>query len=123
MNGEETTTPTIGLLLLAAGVSSRLGSEPKQLLAYEGESLLRHAARTALASSCLPIIVVIGAHRERIEAEIADLPVEIIFNEAWAAGMASSIRAWMEYLVAHAAPRAVVLMLCDQPHVSASLIN
>ena len=123
MSREDSITPTVGLLLLAAGTSNRLGGEPKQLLKYEGESLLRHAARTAHASGCRPIIVVTGAHRERVEAEIADLPVKIVFNEAWATGMASSIRAGMEYLAAHAETRAVVLMLCDQPHVSASLIN
>ncbi len=123
MSSEDTITPTVGLLLLAAGASHRLGGEPKQLLNYEGESLLRRAARTALASGCRPIIVATGAHRERVEAEIADLPVEIVFNEAWTAGMASSIRAGMEFLAAHAETCAVVLMLCDQPHVSASLIN
>lgn len=82
MSSEDTTTLSVGLLLLAAGASRRLGGEPKQLLNYEGENLLRRAARTALASGCRPIIVVTGAHRERIEAEIADLPVEIVFNEA-----------------------------------------
>lgn len=52
--------PVIGLLLLAAGTSARLG-EPKQLLRYEGQSLLRRAAQTALATACRPTVVVLGA--------------------------------------------------------------
>jgi molybdenum cofactor cytidylyltransferase len=119
---EDGATSTVGLLLLAAGASRRLGA-PKQLLSYKGESLLRRAARTALASLCRPVIVVLGAHRESVESEIADLPLEIVFNEEWAMGMGASIRAGMEYLTARADTRAVVVMLCDQPRVEARIIN
>jgi molybdenum cofactor cytidylyltransferase len=122
MTNEDGATSTVGLLLLAAGASRRLGA-PKQLLAYKGESLLRRAARTALASLCRPVIVVLGAHRESVESEIADLPLEIVFNEEWAMGMGASIRAGMEYLTARADTRAVVVMLCDQPRVEARIIN
>jgi molybdenum cofactor cytidylyltransferase len=122
MTNEDGVTSTVGLLLLAAGASRRLGA-PKQLLAYKGESLLRRAARTALASLCRPVIVVLGAHRESVESEIADLPLEIVFNEEWAMGMGASIRAGMEYLTARADTRAVVVMLCDQPRVEARIIN
>ncbi len=73
---EAAMTSTIGLLLLAAGASRRMKGEPKQLLIYEGESLLRRAANTALASQCRPVIIVTGAHRERVEREVADLPLE-----------------------------------------------
>ncbi|HEX2269158.1 MAG TPA: nucleotidyltransferase family protein [Pyrinomonadaceae bacterium] len=122
MTNEDGATSTVGLLLLAAGASRRLGA-PKQLLAYKGESLLRRAARTALASLCRPVIVVLGAHRERVESEVADLPLEIVFNEEWAMGMGTSIRAGMEYLTARADTHAVVVMLCDQPRVEARIIN
>lgn len=123
MTNEDGATPTVGLLLLAAGASRRLGGEPKQLLSYEGESLLRRAARTALTSLCRPVVVVTGAHRERVENEVADLPLEIVVNEQWATGMAASIRTGMEHLIAHAETCAVVVMLCDQPLVGAPLIN
>ena len=122
MTNEDGATPTVGLLLLAAGASRRLGT-PKQLLSYKGESLLRRAARTALASLCRPVVVVTGAHRESVESEIADLPLEIVFNEEWAMGMGASIRAGMEYLTARTDTHAVVVMLCDQPRVEARIIN
>jgi molybdenum cofactor cytidylyltransferase len=85
--------------------------------------LLRRAARTALASLCRPVIVVLGAHRESMESEIADLPLEIVVNEQWATGMASSIRAGMKHLVSRAETCAVVVMLCDQPLIDARIIN
>ncbi len=122
MKHEEAGASTVGLLLLAAGASRRLGA-PKQLLSYQGESLLRRAARAALASVCRPVIVVIGAHHERVAGEIADLPLEIVVNGQWASGIAASIRAGMEHLAARAGNRAVVVMLCDQPRVDARIIN
>ena len=50
----------VGLVILAAGGSTRLGP-PKQLVAYRGRSLLRHAAEVAAGSLCRPIVVVLGA--------------------------------------------------------------
>ena len=50
----------VGLTILAAGGSTRLG-QPKQLVAYRGRSLLRHAAEVAIGSLCRPIVVVLGA--------------------------------------------------------------
>jgi molybdenum cofactor cytidylyltransferase len=122
MTNENALTPTLGLLLLAAGASSRLGA-PKQLLNYEGQSLLRRAANAALASVCRPVVVVLGAHRKRVECEITDLPLDIVINEQWASGMAASIRAGLEHLTANATTRAVVVTLCDQPRVDSKTIN
>jgi len=112
----------VGLILLAAGGSRRLG-EPKQLLVYEGETLLRRAARTALASVCRQVVVVLGAHAEQMKAQVEDLPLKTVVNEMWSNGMASSIRAGMERLTTHDDTCAMVVMLCDQPLVDAEIIN
>jgi molybdenum cofactor cytidylyltransferase len=50
---------TVGLLLLAAGSSSRL-ARPKQLLQYQGQTLLRRAAEVAAASPCRPLVLVMS---------------------------------------------------------------
>ena len=55
----------VALLLLAAGASTRMG-QPKQLLPYHGRTLLRHAAETALATGCAPIVLVTGALHDEI---------------------------------------------------------
>ena len=77
-----------GLILLAAGESSRMGT-PKQLLSYKGRSLIRHAVEEAVTSSCHPIIVVFGANCDRIAPEIDNLPIHITFNSQWCSSMSS----------------------------------
>src|SRR5258708_39740897 len=113
----------IAIMILAAGGSARMG-EPKQLLPYRGSTLIRHAAETAVASGCRPVIVVLGAHADRLAAEVSELAVSVAINEQWASGIGSSIRCGIEHLTAIApAAQAVVITLCDQPLVSAGIIR
>jgi molybdenum cofactor cytidylyltransferase len=110
-------------MILAAGSSSRLG-RPKQLLPFRGRSLLRHAAETALASVCRPVVVVLGAFAERLTGELSGLPVTVAMNQQWTEGMSSSIRAGLKALGGEdAAPNAVVIILCDQPLVTARFLD
>jgi molybdenum cofactor cytidylyltransferase len=119
------TTPaspgTVALLLLAAGASTRMG-QPKQLLAYRGRTLLRHAAETAVATGCAPLVLVTGAIHEPLAAEVADLPVRVVHNPAWETGMASSIHAGLA-VAAAAQPTAYLIMLSDQPLVTPELLR
>ena len=111
----------VALLLLAAGASTRMG-QPKQLLPYHGRTLLRHAAETAVAGGCAPIVLVTGALHDELLAEIVGLPILAERNSDWETGMASSIRAGLA-AVAAAAPRAVLVMLTDQPLVTPELLR
>lgn len=114
---------SIGAVILAAGVSQRMGS-PKQLLPFNGNSLLRHAVLTALGSRCQPVVVVLGALAEKLQSEVSDLPVTIIENRVWAEGMGSSIRtgiAALEGISEHLA--GALLMLCDQPYVTSQTLD
>ncbi|HEX8128782.1 MAG TPA: nucleotidyltransferase family protein [Pyrinomonadaceae bacterium] len=113
----------VGAVVLAAGSSSRMGS-PKQALQFRGESLLRRAALAALGAGCCPVIVVTGANAELSRRELDGLDVREVLNTLWETGMASSIRAGVEGLVSAAAEvDAAVLLLCDQPHVTADVIS
>ena len=113
----------VGLVILAAGGSTRLGP-PKQLVAYRGRSLLRHAAEVAVGSLCRPIVVVLGAHAAKLETEVHDLPVQVTENRLWAQGMATSLRCGVEVLdAAEKELGAVVIMLSDQPLVSVPAID
>jgi molybdenum cofactor cytidylyltransferase len=119
----ESNPPGVGAVVLAAGASSRMG-RPKQTLQYRGESLLRRAALAALDSGCRPVVVVTGAHADLSRRELGGLDVLEVLNPLWETGMASSIRAGLEGLLGAApAAAAAVLMLCDQPHVTADLIS
>lgn len=114
--------PNIGIIVLAAGASTRMGT-PKQLLLYRGWSLLRHTVEIAMSSSCQPIIVVLGAQAERIKPQVDSLPVQIVENPRWATGMGSSIQVGMAAtLKINPDLEAVIILLCDQPLISPQLI-
>jgi molybdenum cofactor cytidylyltransferase len=111
----------IGLILLAAGGSTRMG-KPKQLLAYQGSTLLRRAADAAIASGCTPVVVVVGAAADRAARELDGMTAALIeVNSDWERGMGTSIRAGLRRVLRERPDiAAIVIMLCDQPHVDAA---
>ncbi|HET9429565.1 MAG TPA: nucleotidyltransferase family protein [Chitinophagaceae bacterium] len=112
-----------GIIILAAGDSSRLG-KPKQLLAYKGSTLLEYQVKQAQQSQAYPVIVVIGAHGEKIKARLSDYKEWIIENKEWQEGMASSIRCGINYLQEkYPGCEGAILMVSDQPYVTTELIN
>jgi molybdenum cofactor cytidylyltransferase len=112
-----------GIVILAAGGASRMG-RPKQLLPLQGVSLLRRAVETAWGTACRPIVVVLGANLEQIAPEISPLPVGIVLNPDWQRGIGTSIRAGVGAIAgSKPSPAAVVLMLCDQPLITAAQID
>ena len=123
--GGERGESSTAIIILAAGASTRMG-RPKLLLTYGSRTLLRHAAETAAASICRPILVVLGAYANQLQGEIEDLPVRPVINERWADGMGSSIQVSVEALNTYDradSTEALILMLCDQPYVTAAVIN
>lgn len=114
--------PTVAMIILAAGASVRMGT-PKQLLLYQGRSLLGHITREAIASVCEPIIVVLGAYAQQIRQEV-QLPVQVVENLDWNQGMSTSIKSGIQCLNTTTNNiEAVVLTVCDQPFVSTQIIN
>ena len=112
-----------GIIILAAGSSSRLGS-PKQNLLYKGKTLLQRAVETAEASICEPIVVVLGANAGLIMPTLAGYQITIAQNDDWQRGMASSIQAGVKTLQnINPGIQSVILMLCDQPFVDTWLLN
>ena len=112
-----------GIIILAAGSSSRLG-RPKQLLSIRGKPLLHHCIEIALAAGISPVITVVGAHADMITEKISPLNTTVVFNDSWMEGMASSIRCGINNLL-QISPhsRGAVLMVCDQPFITASLLS
>lgn len=111
------------VIILAAGRSARLGS-PKQLLSFDDKTLLQHTIDCAKAAGTEPIIVVLGANMELIRIELDPAEVFIAENESWESGIASSIHTGIEALTKLSpGSDAAILMVCDQPFVSPSLLN
>jgi CTP:molybdopterin cytidylyltransferase MocA len=115
---DNTKTATCGMLLLAAGESARLG-KPKQLLPFKGSTLLRHAAEVALSVHAETTVVVLGAYASRMREEIMGMQVDVVMNEHYEQGMASSItRGLHAMLNSHPQLEGVLIMVCDQPYVN-----
>ncbi|KQM38758.1 NTP transferase domain-containing protein [Chryseobacterium sp. Leaf201] len=114
------TKENTGIIILAAGNSSRLG-QPKQLLDYQGKTLLRHTVEKALAVSSR-VIVITGSENSGIEKETGSaLTVQ---NENWQEGMASSIHKGLnEMLVIYPETENILITVCDQPHINASVFS
>lgn len=112
-----------GIVILAAGSSSRLG-RPKQSLHYQGKSLLQHTVDTAIASQADKVVVVLGAYNDPLQQELQNEKIVFVVNRKWQEGIASSIRCGLEALLKEAAlVEGAVFMACDQPFVSTELIN
>ena len=108
----------VAILLLAAGGSARMG-RPKQFLPFEGTTLLRRAAQTALATPCRPVVAVLGARAAESARELAGLEIHTSENSNWPTGMGSTIKVGLRRATElDPALDAVLLMLCDQPLIT-----
>ena len=88
----------VGIIILAAGSSSRLG-QPKQMLEYNSTTLLKNAIAQAVGIQEALIIVVTGSNNEAIEAVLKQNAVTICYHENWEQGMGSSIAAGLKKLL------------------------
>jgi molybdenum cofactor cytidylyltransferase len=100
----------ISILILAAGSSKRL-KEPKQLLRFNDDSLLRRAIKKSLELT-ENIYVVLGHRSELCQEDISDLKVKILYNDNYKKGMGSSISFGISNIQNSSN---VLIMLCDQP--------
>jgi len=112
-----------GIIILAAGSSSRLG-QPKQLLQYGGQSLIRRIASHATANNEHAVVVVTGANGDAIEKEAEGLQILTCRNDNWALGMGSSIAAGLKQLLL-AYPDILQCIICvsDQPYVTNTVLQ
>lgn len=113
---QTTASPVVHAAVLAAGPSTRFGS-PKQLVRLGGEPIVHQAAARAAAIAGQSVTVVLGAHAREVAPALRSSAATLVVNRNWSEGIASSIRE----AVRSASPRCdgLLLMLCDQPAVSA----
>ena len=102
-------------LVLAAGAGVRFG-EPKAPVVMNGERLVDRAVRCLRDGGCEPILVVLGAW-------VGDVPgAQIVVNDDWATGMASSLRAGLAALAVRPEVTSVVVTLVDLPGLTGEAV-
>jgi molybdenum cofactor cytidylyltransferase len=106
-------------LVLGAGSSSRLG-RPKQTLPLGDSTVLGWAVRTAEGSSLDRVVLVVGGAAEEVLAGLTPGRAEVVRNEDYGEGCASSLLAG---LTAAGDCDAVMLLLGDVPGLDADTID
>ncbi|MHB8928356.1 MAG: selenium cofactor biosynthesis protein YqeC [Bacillota bacterium] len=138
--------PSVAAIVLAAGASTRMGT-PKQLLLWEGEPLVFHAVRAALAPRVGQVVVVLGHMAAEVRQALEPLAGEAASRLAFAVnrdyaegGQSSSLKVGLAALRRQRAAltrkttdlpvasdlghlRGVVFVNCDQPLLRAAHIG
>ncbi|NBC03273.1 MAG: NTP transferase domain-containing protein, partial [Bacteroidetes bacterium] len=113
----------IGVVILAAGSSSRLG-RPKQLVEFQNKSLLQHVIDIIDPFQFHPSILVLGANADLIRESINSKNVKVFNNEIWSEGIASSIQLGVsESMKLNESLESILFLLSDQPFVNKELIE
>ena len=113
--------PHVSAVVLAAGRSTRMGGPNKLLAELNGQRLVRIVTEQTLASKAKDVIVVTGHQAELVEKALAGLNVTFVRNPDFAGGLASSVKAGISAVPAHA--DGAVICLGDMPMISAGLID
>jgi len=106
------------VIVLAAGMSRRMGSANKLLLPFRGRTILETTLDQVLASGAGEILVVLGHESERIQPLLKKYPVGMVFNPDFAAGMTTSIQAGVR--AASADTKGFMICLSDMPLIEAA---
>jgi len=113
--------PKIVVLMLAAGAARRMRGRDKLLEDVYGQPMLRHAAKTALASRADSLRVVLPPDAVTRADALAGLVLETTIAPDWAEGMAASVRAGMAALSPDC--DAVILAFGDMPDLTPADYN
>lgn len=108
----------VAAIVLAAGASTRLG-RPKQLLLYDGETLIKRAVLAAIAAGASPVVAVLGANADAIAPALSGIDgVTMVTNIRWQDGLASSLATGVSAVTAIAPEsEGVLITVADQPLV------
>ena len=103
------------ILILAAGTSTRLG-RPKQLVNWNGTTLLNHTIDQANRVKNSDVFVTLGGHQNEVRDSIVH-DILIFTNPNWKEGMGSTISYTVDK-VAKSGYEGIILSVCDQPYIS-----
>ncbi|MCC6168257.1 MAG: nucleotidyltransferase family protein [Caldilineaceae bacterium] len=115
---------SIAAIVAAAGRSTRMGT-PKQLLPWQGTTVLAAVVRHLDTAGAQPVVCVVGHRRAEMVDALAGAPALIVDNPGYLQGeMLSSYQTGVRHLQAADAPTAgALLALGDQPHIPVTVLE
>lgn len=87
----------LSAIVLAAGLSKRMGSVNKLLLMYKNKTVTETVVENILAAGIEEVIVVTGYQSGMVEDVLKKIPVTIVHNHDYEKGMTTSIQAGLQY--------------------------
>ena len=112
---------TIAALILAAGMSQRMG-QPKMVLPWGDETIIEHVASQVLGAGLKDVTIVVGGSREKVEAALRGKPVRFVFNPSYLDGeMLHSLQAGLRALPDGC--QAALVVLGDMPRIKMDVIR
>ena len=106
----------IDAILLAAGLSSRMGSNNKLLLPFRKNSIIGHTLSQLLKSNVDKVIVVAGHQNESILEQLDLFDVTTVVNNEYKSGQVSSVKGGLKKLGGSQKP--FMIALGDMPALS-----
>ena len=116
----------VAAIILAAGRSTRMGGPNKMLAEANGQPLVVHAVKAAIASQAVEVVVVLGHMAEQVKAVIdkavpANGKLRFVINPDFAEGLSTSVRTGITALGKDI--DATIVQLGDMPGVNAALLD
>lgn len=107
----------VSAVLLAAGMSQRMGDANKLLLEFDGSPMVRRTAENILDTGVKELIIVLGHQRQAVADALSALPCRTVVNPRYQEGRTTSDRTGLAVV----SPDAKAVMICcgDQPLLAA----
>lgn len=100
------------VVLLAAGLSSRMGAVNKLLISFGGQPLIRRSVEL-YCSLGMNVIVVLGHEADVVKSALEGLPLKTVFNPNYKTGQQSSVQVGVDKT--NLVGDGLLMALADQP--------
>lgn len=111
----------LSAVVLAGGLSRRMGDDNKLLASWQGKPLVRHVVETALASHVDEVVVVTGHDAASVRQALSGLAVRYVHNPHFNAGLSTSLRVGIGAVDDQLG--GAVILLGDMPRLALSTLN
>lgn len=113
--------PKVAAIILAAGMSRRMGKANKLLEAINNELMVKRVTKQVLASQVEQVMLVTGHEAEKVRAALIDEEINIVHNPDFAEGLSTSLHCGLTHLSEDI--DAAVICLADMPAVTSAIID